>query len=68
MSVVVDQIMLEDMINEDMVDIAITGSFNEAIDTLLAYDEETKSYDPDCGMMFPPTIKDYNEYYDEVNE
>ncbi len=66
MSAVVDQIMLEDMLNEDMADIAITGSYNEAIDTLLVYDEETKSYDPDNGMMFPPEIKDYNEYLDEV--
>ena len=66
MSAVVDQIMLEDMLNEDMADIAITGSYNEAIDTLLVYDEETKSYDPDSGMMFPPEIKDYNEYLDEV--
>ena len=66
MSAVVDQIMLEDMLNEDMADIAITGSYNEAIDTLLAYDEDTKSYDPDSGMMFPPEIKDYNEYLDEV--
>jgi hypothetical protein len=65
-SAVVDQIMLEDMLNEDMADIAITGSYNEAIDTLLAYDEDTKSYDPDSGMMFPPEIKDYNEYLDEV--
>lgn len=66
MSAVVDQIMLEDMLNEDMADIAITGSYNEAIDTLLVYDEDTKSYDPDSGMMFPPEIKDYNEYLDEV--
>lgn len=66
MSAIVDKIMLEDMLNEDMADIAITGSYNEAIDTLLAYDEETKSYDPDSGMMFPPEIKDYNEYLDEV--
>jgi hypothetical protein len=58
--------MLEDMLNEDMADIAITGSYNEAIDTLLAYDEDSKSYDPDSGMMFPPEIKDYNEYLDEV--
>jgi len=65
-SAVVDQIMLEDMLNEDMADIAITGSYNEAIDTLLVYDEDTKSYDPDSGMMFPPEIKDYNEYLDEV--
>lgn len=66
MSAIVDQIMLEDMLNEDMADIAITGSYNEAIDTLLAYDEDTKSYDPDSGMLFPPEIKDYNEYLDEV--
>lgn len=66
MSAIVDQIMLEDMLNEDMADIAITGSYNAAIDTLLAYDEDTKSYDPDSGMMFPPEIKDYNEYLDEV--
>ena len=66
MSMIVDKIMLEDMINEDMADIAITGSFNEAIDTLLSYDSEAKEYDVDCGMMFPPEIKDYNEYYDEV--
>ena len=66
MSVIVDKIMLEDMMNEDMADIAITGSFNEAIDTLLSYDSESKEYDPDYGMMFPPELKDYNEYYDEV--
>lgn len=66
MSAIVDKIMLEDMLNEDMADIAITGSYNEAIDTLLAYDEDTKTYDPDSGMMFPPEIKDYNEYLDEV--
>lgn len=60
-----DKILLEDMTIEDNLDLLFPESFHEAVDTLLVFDEEINSYDPDSGLLFPPEIKDFNNYFDE---
>ena len=60
----IENLLIEDMQIEDDLDLMIPEAIQEAIDTLLAYDSETNSYDPDSGLLFPPEIKDYNIYYE----
>lgn len=60
----IENLLLDDMQTEDNLDLMIPEAVHEAIDTLLVYDSETDSYDPDSGLLFPPEIKDYNNYFD----
>ena len=68
MSISVDEVFYQDMLDEDNAELLIPNSFHEALDSLMNYDEETNTYDPDSGMLFPPEIKDYNEYYSKEDE
>ena len=68
MSSSVDEEFYKDMLAEDNAELFIANSFHEALDSLMNYDEETNTYDPDSGMLFPPEIKDYNEYYDNKED
>lgn len=68
MSISVDEEFYKDMLEEDNSELFIPNSFHEALDSLMNYDEETNTYDPDSGMLFPPEIKDYNEYYDNKED
>ena len=61
----IENLLVEDMQIEDDLDLMNPEAIQEAIDTLLVYDSETNSYDPDSGLLIPPEIKDYNIYYDE---
>lgn len=65
MSISVDEVLYKDMLDEDNAELIFPQSFIEAMDSIMEYDSETNTYDPDGGMLFPPEIKDYNEYYEE---
>ena len=59
MSQIVDQFLLEQMKKED--DDALMynedGVGEMLIDHLCGYDEDSNSYDPDQGLLFPQPIK-----------
>ena len=53
------------MQEQDESETTLDSYFNEALDSLMNYDSDSNEYDPDGGMLFPPEIKDYNEYYND---
>lgn len=65
MSYEFDRLVLKDMQEQDESETTLDSYFNEALDSLMNYDSDSNEYDPDGGMLFPPEVKDYNEYYDD---
>lgn len=57
MSQVVDEYLLEQMRREDDADLLFGNIDGTVMDHLCAYDEETGTYDPSEGLLFPQPEK-----------
>jgi len=53
----VENVLLEEMKEDDYRELQDIGTFKEAEDQSMGFDEETGELDPDAGMLFPQPIQ-----------